>query len=74
MSSLLKKLKELENAFTIDTPTLKKITAHFVDELKLGLTTEGGDIVRFFRLIKQSKLICIKLADEPNMVYGSSNW
>jgi hexokinase len=43
---LLKKIKELEAEFTIPTEKLKQITAHFVNELKQGLTAEGGDIVQ----------------------------
>lgn len=38
-------LRQYEDWFTIEPPTLKKITDHFVDELNEGLTMEGGNIV-----------------------------
>lgn len=38
-------LKQYEEWFTIDTPALKKITEHFVNELDKGLSKEGGSIV-----------------------------
>jgi hexokinase len=38
-------LKKLDEAFTVPTAKLKQITDHFVNELKQGLTEEGGDIV-----------------------------
>lgn len=37
-------IKQLEELFTVDATLLKKITDHFVSELKQGLTKEGGDI------------------------------
>ncbi len=33
---LLNEIKHLEDLFTIDTPKLKEITAHFVNELTKG--------------------------------------
>ncbi|KAI9934032.1 hypothetical protein MW887_005105 [Aspergillus wentii] len=41
---LVTTLKELDDTLAIDRPQLKRITAHFVDELAKGLTVEGGDI------------------------------
>lgn len=38
-------LKQYEEWFTIDTPALKKITEHFVNDLDKGLSKEGGSIV-----------------------------
>jgi hexokinase len=38
-------LKQYEEWFTIDTPALKKITEHFVNELDKGLSKEGSSIV-----------------------------
>lgn len=38
-------LKQYEDWFTIDTPGLKMITDHFVNELEKGLSEEGGSIV-----------------------------
>lgn len=37
-------IQKLEQLFTIETPKLKEITDHFVNELKRGLTVEGGTI------------------------------
>lgn len=34
---LLQEIKKLEEAFTVDTATLKKITDHFVSELEKGM-------------------------------------
>lgn len=34
---LLQEIKKLEEAFTVDTATLKKITDHFVSELEKGV-------------------------------------
>jgi len=42
---LVKEIEELEALFTIDTAKLKAITERFQDELKRGLTVEGGTIV-----------------------------
>ena len=36
---LLQEIKKLEEAFTIDTATLKKITDHFVSELEKGMNS-----------------------------------
>lgn len=41
---LLQEIKKLEELFTIDTATLKKISNHFVSELEKGLSVEGGSI------------------------------
>ncbi|TVY48992.1 Hexokinase [Lachnellula occidentalis] len=41
---LLQQIERLEKLFTVDTTTLKKITDHFVAELKKGLSVEGGSI------------------------------
>jgi len=41
---LLDQIKRLEELFTVDKEKLKEITNHFVNELKQGLTKEGGDI------------------------------
>ncbi|KAK4105896.1 hypothetical protein N658DRAFT_492410 [Parathielavia hyrcaniae] len=41
---LLKETRHLEELFTIDTPKLKEITHHFVNELTKGLSVEGGSI------------------------------
>lgn len=38
-------LEQYEDLFTVEAPTLKKVTDHFVEELNKGLTEEGGDIV-----------------------------
>jgi hexokinase len=38
-------LKQYEEWFTIDTPALKRITDHFVNELDKGLSKEGSSIV-----------------------------
>lgn len=35
---LLQEIKKLEEAFTVDTATLKKITDHFVSELEKGMS------------------------------------
>ena len=44
---LLKEVEELESLFTIDTAKLKAITEHFRNELKRGLSVEGGTIVSY---------------------------
>ncbi|KAI9834930.1 MAG: hypothetical protein M1819_002653 [Sarea resinae] len=41
---LLAQIQELERLFTVDGPTLKKISDHFVHELEKGLSVEGGSI------------------------------
>ncbi|KAG6056726.1 hypothetical protein E4U17_002003 [Claviceps sp. LM77 group G4] len=41
---LLNQVKKLEDLFTVNTQTLKKITDHFVSELAKGLSVEGGSI------------------------------
>lgn len=35
---LLQEIQKLEEAFTVDTATLKKITDHFVSELEKGMS------------------------------------
>ncbi|PHH49780.1 Hexokinase [Ceratocystis fimbriata CBS 114723] len=42
--ALLDEMKKLEEAFTVDSATLKKISDHFVNELAKGLSVEGGSI------------------------------
>jgi len=42
----MQQIERLEELFTCDTDTLKRITDHFVNELNKGLTKEGGSIVR----------------------------
>ena len=42
---LKKEIEHLQNLFTVETPKLKAITAHFTKELEKGLTVEGGSIV-----------------------------
>ena len=42
--NLQEEIKRLEDLFTVDQTKLKQITDHFVNELKQGLTYEGGDI------------------------------
>ena len=42
---LLQEIKRLEELFTVDTATLKKVTDHFITELDKGLSVEGGSIV-----------------------------
>jgi len=44
--SLIEEVKRLEKLFTVLTKDLKRITEHFVNELKRGLSVEGGNIVR----------------------------
>ncbi|KAK2750665.1 hexokinase A [Myotisia sp. PD_48] len=41
---LLEQIKELEDIFTVDQAHLKRIVNHFVNELKKGLSVEGGNI------------------------------
>lgn len=41
---LLTALGEIEDRFTADTPTLRKIVDHFIEELNKGLSKEGGNI------------------------------
>lgn len=41
---LLTALGEIEDRFTADTPTLKKVVAHFITELDKGLSKKGGNI------------------------------
>ncbi|KAK8088958.1 Hexokinase [Apiospora hydei] len=41
---LLQEIKKLEEQFTVNSVTLKKITDHFVSELTKGLSVEGGSI------------------------------
>ncbi|KAI9761659.1 MAG: hypothetical protein M4579_000893 [Chaenotheca gracillima] len=41
---LLEQTKKLEDLFTVDGETLKKITNHFVSELEKGLSVGGGNI------------------------------
>lgn len=36
---LLNEIKRLEDLFTVDTQTLKKITDHFISELAKGMAT-----------------------------------
>ena len=42
--NLQDEIRRLEEVFTVDQAKLKQITDHFVNELKQGLTEEGGDI------------------------------
>lgn len=41
---IVEEIANLERLFTLDTERLKKITDHFVDELKAGLEADGGRI------------------------------
>lgn len=41
---LLEQVKKLEDLFTVDTQTLKKISDHFVSELAKGKVLEQVDI------------------------------
>lgn len=41
---LADEIRRLEKMFTVETPKLKEITDHFVNELTKGLTVEGGSI------------------------------
>ena len=43
-NNLQEEIKRLEDLFVVPKEQLKKITDHFVNELKQGLTKEGGDI------------------------------
>ncbi|KUL91809.1 hypothetical protein ZTR_01330 [Talaromyces verruculosus] len=43
-TELTTELKRLEEMFIVDREKLKLITQHFVEELKKGLTDDGGDI------------------------------
>lgn len=40
--ALLDEIKELEETFTVDTARLKKIVAHFVNELTKGTSSHPG--------------------------------
>lgn len=40
-------IEKLEEAFTIPTAKLKEISEHFLNELKRGLSKEGGTIVGY---------------------------
>lgn len=42
--TLLEEIQNLENLFTVDADRLKKVTEHFVSELKAGLEKEGQNI------------------------------
>lgn len=42
---LIRDLKQYEDWFTVEPAMLKRITAHFLEELNQGLTEEGGNIV-----------------------------
>lgn len=44
-------LSQYEDWFTVETRDLKKITAHFVNELEKGLSKEGGNIVSYGGLL-----------------------
>jgi hexokinase len=65
-------IERLEDLFIVDIPKLKEISDHFVNELKQGLTSKGGDIVS-----SASDHRCLSLttqANGTNMVYGFSEW
>lgn len=48
------KIRQLEDSFLVSTPGLKRVTNHIVDELKKGLSLDGGDIVS--RIITSSEM------------------
>lgn len=42
---------QLRELFTVDSAKLKQITDHFVHELEIGLSGQGGDIVCHYSLL-----------------------
>lgn len=49
---LLNQVKRLEDLFTVDTQTLKKITDHFVSELAKGMASESCHVNVYSCLIE----------------------
>lgn len=41
---LMDEIHQLEDMFTVDSETLRKVVKHFIDELNKGLTKKGGNI------------------------------
>ena len=42
---LMDEIHQLEDMFTVDSETLRKVVKHFIDELNKGLTKKGGNIL-----------------------------